>query len=304
MAIRLDHGPIGLAGQLAYTAGRGDEFRWRFGAEQQLVNQAMQRQQLARSGRAQDIQLAMAQRDQDFRHRQAAQSAAMQRTHARGAAAADARRQKLDEERFQFEREKFAAQQPQREAESQARLERERRLGAGQVQDPTQAPAFKALDAMLAPYERQAQKIQDEIRKAESGVSFADPRMLNAQLQQIQAIPIQMPDGSQATVGDLFNLKDSYLAQALPMFQAAQQAEQAAQEKALTEARIDETVDELSQRLDPGTPTPQIAQQVINKLGPASTPEEAMVIAEAVNEIEQNIRRNAGHMFPNITGGP
>lgn len=302
MAINLDHTPISTAGRLGQRAGEGDDFRWRFGAGQQLINSAVQRQQYGDSSRAREIQLAMAQQQQQFSQNRADRADSRADVQGQAAASSDARRQKLQEDRFQFEKDKFAEQRPAREAESQAKLQKLQRESS--LQDPTKLPAFRAMDELLAPYQRQMEKLENEMQKAQTGVSFADPKMIEAQMQQLQAMPIKLPGGESIPVGELFNMKDSFLAQALPMFEAAKQADEVAREKALTEARIDDTVDELSNTLQPGTPTPQIAQQVINKLGPAGSPEEAMVIAEAVNEIEQNIRKQAGHAFPNITGGP
>ncbi len=304
MAINVQHAPISAALRLGQKAGEGDQFKYRHAAGQQLVGAAQQRREAGNAANAKNIQLAMAQQAQSFSQNQALRGEAIES--ARGKASADlaGKRQSLAEEKFQFEREKFGQQEPRREAESKARLAREERLSGAKASDPTKAPAFKAIEAILDPYQRQLDKIDKELQGQAEGRSFGDPKLLNAQRQQLLTTPIKLPDGTSVTPAELFDVRESYLAQALPMFEAAQAAEQAAQEKALTEAKVDETVDELAASLDAGTPTVQIAQQVIQRLGPASTPEEAMVIAEAVNEIEQKIRQDSGQLFPSNFGAP
>lgn len=297
MAISVQYGPISAGLKLAQRSGEGEKFKWRFGAEQQLTDAAQQRRESDAGSRARDIQLAMASRQQQFGQTQALRQQATRAVQGQAASQMAQRQQGLREEQFEFQKEKFGKELPIKEQAAATAAAREERASQ-KVQDPTKAPAYRALEAITAPYQRQLERLQAEMEKAQSGFSLSDPRMVDAQMQQLRSLPINMPGGEQQTVGDLFDLKESYLAQALPMFQAAQQAEQIAQEKEMTEQKVDQVVNDLSNSLEPGTATPRIVQQVFQQLGQPQTPEEAQVVAEAVNEIEQNLRQQSGQAFP------
>lgn len=296
MPISVQHGPISAGLKLAQRAGEGEEFKWRFGAEQQLTAAAQQRRQADAASRSRDIQVAQAGRQQQFSQTQALRKESMRAVEGQASARMAQRQQGLKEQQFQFQQEKFGKELPIKQQVADT--------AALKAQDPTKAPAFRALEAITAPYQRQLERLQDEMQKAQSGLSLSDPKMVDAQIQQLRSLPINMPGGESQTVGEMFDMKESYLAQALPMFQAAQQAEQVAEQKEITEQKVDQVVEDLSNSLEPGTSTPQIVQKVFEKLGQPQTPEEAQVVAEAVNEVEQNLRQGAGQAFPDAQAQP
>ncbi len=300
MAINISHAPISAALAAGKKAGEGDDFRFRFGAGQQLQSAALQRRQVGNQENAQAIQQAQSSQAQAFGQSQALRQEALRANQGRAAAEADARKQKLNEERFAFEREKFGRQETGRGADRDLKQQKEDRLNKKPV-DPTTLPQFKALAQITDPIKKQMAKIEDEIRKSEQGTSFADPAILQAQRQHLMTSPVKV--GGQTMTGqELLDLENSMLAPALQMFQAADAAQQAAAEKASIEAAVDETVDELSAQLPPDTPTPDIARQVVAKMGKPTTPEEKLIIVDAINEIEQKIRIKAGQTFPQSPG--
>ncbi len=291
MAINISHGPISAAGRLAQIGGEGDEFKFRFGAEQQLQQSALAKRQADEGNRARDIQLAMQQQSQNASINQRQQQIELQRNKQPSG------RNTLGRDRLAFDKEKFNRDQPRREAETASKIQREQRLGEGQIQDPTQSPEFKSIDKLVGPHEKIISGLEDELRRVEQGQSFANPEIVKAQLQQARNTIIKVGDDN-VPVGDLLDMKNSILATGAGMAQAAQAAEEAAKDKALMEAKVEEAVATLSNELAPNTPTPQITQKVLERLGNPATPEEGLVIVDAINEVEQNIRKQSGQIYP------
>jgi hypothetical protein len=204
--INIDFTPIGAIGGLARRAGEGEAFNTRFQQEQQLVNQAVQRQQAARQARqaesqlrnqaaelnlrqrSEDIQNALAQRQQALRERQ--QDFQEQRFEQQ-----QERRQRPEpidpREQLDFLQERLQLQQQQRQEQAfqnlppgQQQRVLNQRLG---LEEPAQQGGGQAGLDRVSDLLRVQSNLQEQVQRLrDSGAPAEQIDPLQQQIQQIQ----------------------------------------------------------------------------------------------------------------------
>lgn len=287
MAIRVDYGNIGDAVRLGKRAGEGDEFRFRFAAGQELVQNALRQRQLGEQQRATTIQSALAQQELGVRSRESKMRESRLATETQSHMQAQGREQALREQKFEFEKGQFAETLALRQREVGVEEKRETRLGEGiTVSDPTKDPAFRAMDELASGYISELSKMQRDLAamRASPMIGPADIAQQEARIQSYYNRPIP---GSRMNVGDLLAARETYLASTIPQATAAAQSQWVARELKREENARNEVVNTIATRLPKNATKDDIGMAVYAEVGNRASPE---VMAEIANEVERKIR--------------
>lgn len=286
MAIGVQHGPISAGLAAAQRAGEGDKFKYRFGAERQLVSQGLQARQIDDNRMNQEIQRSMQQQALSQRAVESQRDFALQNVSAGQTDRKLSFAEKQAEAGQQHDRARLGQQQQQLDT-SQYKAETARKKS--QIINPLDDPRYEALAKLTAPVERRLEKMQEQLARAAGDIT-GKPAEVERRIAQYMEKPMQI-GGSTITPRQLIDAKNGYLAATASARDAARFAEDVASDKAELESKVDEVVDKLSGSLPPNASVDVIKASVIQQLGRPTSVEDLQVIVEAVNEIEQGLRQ-------------